>query len=47
MKNTNSKSRRARTRRAKTNHTLFQMMTRAESRQARAIAYEAALAVIG
>jgi len=47
MKITNSKSRRARMRRAKSQRTIFQSMTRAESLQARAIAYKAALAVIG
>jgi len=47
MKITNSKFRRARTRRARHNRTIFQSMTKAESLQARAIAFEAALAVIG
>ena len=47
MKITNSKSRRGRMRRAKPQRTIFQMMTRAESLEARAIAYKAALAVIG
>jgi hypothetical protein len=47
MKITNSKSRRARMRRAKSQRMIFQSMSKAESVQARAIAYQAALAVIG
>ena len=34
-------------RRAQSQRTIFQSMSKAESRQARAIAYKAALAVIG
>jgi hypothetical protein len=41
------KARRSRTRRARHNRTICQSMTKAESLQARAIAFEAALAVIG
>ena len=47
MKSINSKSRRARRRRAKTHPAIFQSMSKAESLQARTIAYQAALAVIG
>jgi hypothetical protein len=41
------KTRAAQKRRRTTKSTLFQLMTPAESRQARAIAYKAALAVLG
>ena len=47
MKNTNFKSRRAQRRRAKTHPNIFQSLSKAESLQARAIAYKAALAIIG
>jgi hypothetical protein len=42
-----SKSRRARKRRCNPTPSLFQLLSHNESRQARAIAFEAALAVIG
>ena len=46
--NTNKlKNRRAKNRRRNPNLSLFQRLSPAESREARAIAYEAALAVIG
>lgn len=46
--NTNKrKNRRAKNRRRNSNLSLFQRLTPAQSREARAIAYEAALAVIG
>lgn len=47
MKNTNSKTRRAQRRRAKFQPNIFQSMSKAESLQARTIAYKAALAIIG
>jgi hypothetical protein len=47
MKNTSSKSRRAQRRRAKFHPTIFQSMSKTESLRARAIAYQAALAIIG
>lgn len=47
MKNFQYKSRAAQKRRRNPKSSLFQLMTPAESRQARAIAYQAALAVLG
>ena len=47
MKIKNSKYARAQMRCAKSHPNIFQSMSKAESRQARAIAYQAALAVIG
>jgi hypothetical protein len=47
MKNTNFKSGRAQRRRAKSHPMIFQSLSKAESLQARAIAYKAALAIIG
>jgi len=41
------KSRRAQRRRRNTDISIFRLMSPAESRQARAVAFEAALAVIG
>ncbi len=45
--NTKFEHRRAKSRRANTTPTLFQLLTPAQNRQARKIAYKAALAVIG
>lgn len=47
MNNFKYKSRTAQKRRRTINSSLFQLMTPAESRQARAIAYQAALSVLG
>ncbi|MGN6154429.1 MAG: hypothetical protein ACTHN4_01685 [Sphingomicrobium sp.] len=47
MKTNKRKARRAKDRRRNPNLSLFQRLSPAESRQARAIAFEAALAVIG
>ncbi len=47
MNTSNLKTRRAKNRRRNPNLSLFQRLSPAESREARAIAYEAALAVIG
>ena len=47
MNNFKYKTRAAHKRRRNSNSTLLQLMTPAESQQARAIAYKAALAVLG
>lgn len=47
MNNFKYKTRAARKRRRNPDSTLFQLLTPTESRQARAIAYKAALAVLG
>jgi hypothetical protein len=47
VKTAERKSRRARRRRRNPQFSIFQSMTPAQSREARAIAYQAALAVIG